>query len=85
MKKVFLTAVAIAVVLAAVTLARTQGGQNKKEIVGLIPEQVRWFTPPYYKDGRLRATQVKTDHGLIELRYLPASRSSHIRTRRTNS
>lgn len=28
---------------------------NKKEIVGLTPEEVRWFTPPYYTDGRQRA------------------------------
>jgi anti-sigma factor ChrR (cupin superfamily) len=27
----------------------------KKEITGITPEQVRWFTPPYYKDGRQRA------------------------------
>ena len=29
--------------------------KTQKEIVGLTPEQVRWFTPPYYKDGRQRA------------------------------
>ena len=29
--------------------------QNKKEVIGLTPTQVRWFTPPYYKDGRQRA------------------------------
>jgi len=55
MKKVPLIAVVIVMAFAAVTLARTWGGQNKKEIVGITPEQVRWFTPPYYKDGRQRA------------------------------
>lgn len=55
MKKVPLIVAAIVVALAAVTLARTWAGQNKKEIVGLTREQVRWFTPPYYKDGRQRA------------------------------
>ncbi len=29
--------------------------QNKNEIVGLTPEQVNWFTPPYYTDARQRA------------------------------
>ena len=33
----------------------TWAGQDKKGVVGLTPEQVRWFTPPYYKDGRQRA------------------------------
>ena len=28
---------------------------NKKEIVAITPSQVRWFTPPYYSDGRQRA------------------------------
>jgi anti-sigma factor ChrR (cupin superfamily) len=35
----------------ALTLADT----NKKEIVAFTPLQVRWFTPPYYTDGRARA------------------------------
>ena len=29
--------------------------QSKKEITGITAEQVRWFTPSYYKDGRQRA------------------------------
>ena len=44
-----------AVVLGAEALAMTWASQNKKEIVGITAEQVRWFTPPYYKDGRQRA------------------------------
>ena len=28
---------------------------SKKEIVGLTVDEVRWFTPPYYNDGRQRA------------------------------
>jgi quercetin dioxygenase-like cupin family protein len=55
MKKVLLATAAVVIVLAAVTLARTWAAQNKKEIVALAPEQVRWITPPYYKDGRQRA------------------------------
>ena len=55
MNKTLLAAVAVLIVLAAATLARTWAAQNKKEIVGLAPEQVRWFTPSYYKAGRQRA------------------------------
>ena len=29
--------------------------QNKNEILGLRPEEVKWFTPAYYNDGRQRA------------------------------
>ena len=29
--------------------------QSKSEIVGLTAEEVRWFTPAYYHDGRQRA------------------------------
>ena len=42
-------------VLAAVSSPVTGAGQSAKEVVGLTSEQVRWFTPPYYKDGRQRA------------------------------
>src|SRR6185369_2459415 len=28
---------------------------RKNEIVGLTADEVRWFTPPYYNDGRQRA------------------------------
>lgn len=55
MKKMFLAAAAIAIVLTAITLAMTWDGKPQKEVVGLSPEQVRWFTPPYYNDGRQRA------------------------------
>src|SRR2546426_10498824 len=55
MKRVILAATGIVIALAAVTLAMTWGFQNKKEIVALTPEQVRWFTPSYYSDGRERA------------------------------
>lgn len=55
MKRVILAATSIVIAMAPVTLAITWGFQNKNEIVALTPEQVRWFTPSYYKDGRQRA------------------------------
>ncbi|PYJ39620.1 MAG: hypothetical protein DME84_01120 [Verrucomicrobia bacterium] len=55
MKRVLLAAATAIMVLASVTWMVTWAGQNKKEVVGLTPEHVRWFTPPYYKDGRQRA------------------------------
>lgn len=62
MKKAPLVAAAVVTVLAAMTLAVTRADNTKKEIVGLTPEQVRWFTPSYYKDGRQRA-QLLGDSG----------------------
>ena len=40
-------------VFAAITL--TLADANKREIMGVTPLQVRWFTPQYYTDGRERA------------------------------
>jgi hypothetical protein len=39
----------------AVASAMAWSKQNKNEIVGLRPGEIKWFTPPYYKDGRQRA------------------------------
>jgi len=55
MKRILLAAVPVLMILAAVTSAVIWAGENKKKIVGLTPKQVRWFTPPYYKDARQRA------------------------------
>lgn len=55
MKKRLIGAVALVTVLALITLAMAWDSQNKKEILGVTPKQVRWFTPSYYKDGRERA------------------------------
>ena len=45
-------AFAIGVVSEVSILAADAGA---REIVGLTPEQVQWFTPSYYTDGRQRA------------------------------
>ena len=51
----------VSVVAAMVTIAVAVGWstglaeQNKKDIMVLTPDDVRWFTPSYYKDGRQRA------------------------------
>jgi quercetin dioxygenase-like cupin family protein len=55
MKRVLLAAAVAMTVIAAVTSTMTSAGQGKKEVVSVTPEQVRWFTPPYYNDGRQRA------------------------------
>ncbi len=39
----------------AVVSAMAWSKQDTKEIVGLRPEEVKWFTPPYYNEGRQRA------------------------------
>ena len=41
--------------MVAVASAVTWSNQNKKEITGVRPAEVKWFTPPYYTDGRQRA------------------------------
>jgi anti-sigma factor ChrR (cupin superfamily) len=43
------------IVLVAVTSAAFRGQQGQKDIVGVTPTKVRWFTPTYYTDGRERA------------------------------
>lgn len=55
MKRILLAPVAAMMLLAVVTSALAGAKRSGAEIVGLIPEQMRWFTPPYYKDGRQRA------------------------------
>lgn len=55
MKKILLVVIAIVIAFSAITLAMTWAGKTQKEVVGLTPEQVRWFTLPYYNDGRQRA------------------------------
>ena len=37
------------------TITLMSADTNKKDIVAFTPLQVRWFTPPYYTDGRERA------------------------------
>ena len=46
----------------SILCALTLFSQNKKQVTGLTPGQVKWFTPPYYKDGRQRA-QIYGDSG----------------------
>jgi len=55
MKKSILVAAAVAMITAALSLTTIRAQQINKEIVGVTPGQVRWFTPAYYKDGRQRA------------------------------
>ena len=55
MKRLLPVAAAAVIVGVAVMWATAWAGQNKREVVGITPERVRWFTPPYYTDGRQRA------------------------------
>jgi quercetin dioxygenase-like cupin family protein len=55
MKRVLLSAAVLVMILAPVTRATAQAKQNGQSIVSVTPEQVRWFTPSYYTDGRQRA------------------------------
>ena len=44
-------------VLLAVALRTTPGAalDQEKAVTALAPQDIRWFTPPYYTDGRQRA------------------------------
>jgi quercetin dioxygenase-like cupin family protein len=55
MKTMLIAVAAVVIVLGTVTLTVSRAPQSKKEIVGITAEQVRWFSPTYYKDGRQRA------------------------------
>jgi quercetin dioxygenase-like cupin family protein len=55
MKRI-LSAAASGVTIVAVAVCATSLAQRSKtEIVGLTADEVRWFTPSYYNDGRQRA------------------------------
>jgi quercetin dioxygenase-like cupin family protein len=54
MKAVFSAAATVVTIATAITWATSQPEPSKK-IVGLTAEEIRWFTPAYYKDGRQRA------------------------------
>lgn len=55
MKRIFSAAAAIVTIVAAVALTTNSAERTEKDIVALTPDKVRWFTPPYYNDGRQRA------------------------------
>jgi uncharacterized cupin superfamily protein len=55
MKRVLSATAAVVTIVAAVAWATSSAERSKGEIVGISAEEVRWFTPPYYNDGRQRA------------------------------
>ena len=55
MKRVLFAAAAVVTTVTALAWETGLAERSKKEIVGLTPDEVRWFTPPYYNDGRQRA------------------------------
>src|SRR2546423_9625968 len=55
MKRVLSAAAIVVALVAAVAWATSLAEGSKKEIVALTADEVRWFTPPYYNDGRQRA------------------------------
>src|SRR6478672_2771217 len=55
MKSVLSAAAAAVTIVAAVAWGASLAERSRKDIVGLTANEVRWFTPPYYNDGRQRA------------------------------
>lgn len=62
MRRAMLAAATLACGLSVGWFAATEAAPARKEILAITPERVRWFTPPYYKDGRERA-QLLGDSG----------------------
>jgi quercetin dioxygenase-like cupin family protein len=52
---VLLSVATSVMLLAPVSRAGAQADSHGRAIVAMTPEQLRWFTPPYYTDGRQRA------------------------------
>src|SRR5437764_15380334 len=68
-------------VFAAITLMLAD--TNKKGIIGLTPQQVRWYTPSYYTDGRERAQLLgdSTQGGAwVDRARIPAGKRVHAHT-----
>lgn len=55
MRTVLSAGIVVVTIVAAVSWTPSLAEERKKEIVGVTPDKVRWFTPPYYHDGRQRA------------------------------
>jgi hypothetical protein len=88
MRKVAFAASTAVTIVAAVALATNLAEGSKKEIVGLTADELRWFTPPSYSDGRQRA-QLFGDSNrggtwIDRGKYLAACASSRTRIRKTN-
>lgn len=58
MKRMLSLSGAVITMLGALALETILAKRSNKEIVGITPNEVRWFTPPYYTDGRQRAQLV---------------------------
>src|SRR5437016_2623060 len=55
MKSVIYATAAVVTIVTALAWRTSLAERSKEEILGLAPDEVLWFTPPYYKDGRQRA------------------------------
>ena len=55
MKRVLATAATVVTIVTAVAWRTSLAEHSRKEIVGLAADEIRWFTPSYYNDGRQRA------------------------------
>lgn len=55
MKREFVVTAALITMLSTIVVGSIFATENGAQIVGLTAEQIRWFTPSYYNDGRQRA------------------------------
>jgi len=55
MKRVVSVGATVVTIVAALACVTSLAEQSMNQIVALTADEVRWFTPPYYTDGRQRA------------------------------
>jgi hypothetical protein len=55
MKRALSVGATVVTIVAALACVTSLAEQSMNQIVALTADEVRWFTPPYYTDGRQRA------------------------------
>jgi len=55
MNKILLVIATLVAIASPIGMATSSAQQSNKGIRGTTPDEVRWFTPAYYTDGRQRA------------------------------
>ena len=55
MKKILVALATLVAIVAVINSATISAEQSNKGILGMTSDEVRWFTPAYYTDGRQRA------------------------------
>ena len=74
MRRTFLPATLIVLVVITPALIRGQKDEKDKGIVGVMPAQVRWFTPPYPADTIVEVSSLALPGLEIEIEAIAVAR-----------